>query len=239
MTIVVAAFVVVAVIGGLVLAQRHQNRRLAGERRRMIEPILAMLELPRVDERSGGYPVVSGSFVGRTVEIELHADAISVRKLPTLWLFVSAARSGRRDGVMSLMRRRRNTEYWSPFDDLAVAVPVPDGFPDDAVAAASDPGSAALVDSITGLAPWLRRDASKEVLVRPRSVRLCELVGEGQRGAYLIYRQSSFDGLHLDAGAVRATIAASVALAGHLDSLAPLPPVTAASVGSVEAKSTP
>lgn len=207
--------------GIAVLAAIHfwRSRRVAEERNRYVAPLARVLESMVLTLRPMDYPTVRGRFRGTPVTIEPHLDAMQVRKLPSLWLFVTVERRLRADGTLSLMMRPRSAEYWSPFNDLTEIIEPSSAFPDHANIRASNARAARLAPVLIEHAGFLADPKAKEILITPQGVRLVWLAEEAERATYMVTRQASLSGRPIDAAAVVALIERALQIADAVDGL--------------------
>lgn len=207
--------VLLIVAGIAVLAAIHlwRSRRVAEERNRYVAPLTGTIEDMTLDLRSMDYPIVHGRYRGTPVAIEPHLDAMQVRKLPTLWLFVTVERPLRTGGTLSLMMRPRSAEYWSPFNDLDEIIEPSSGFPDHTNIRASNARAAGLASVLPDHRDFLADPKAKEILITPKGVRLVWLAEEAERATYMVTRQASLSGAPIPVAAVVALIERALQIA--------------------------
>ncbi|MFD1883423.1 hypothetical protein [Paracoccus pacificus] len=182
---------VVLVVAGIALAHaaRAFGRGLARRRhgrRIMLDGVAGDLADPRRLIAADGWPRISGRWRGAVFDLQLHPDALEVRKLPSLWLEVALIRQAARPRL-TISRRRIG-----PARDLPLPVETPGAFPEDARISTDDP-AARLPDpqplnaAFAGLGDRLR-----EVELTPSGIRLTWLLAEADRGRYLLGRDAEF-----------------------------------------------
>ena len=133
MNILVAALAFLGLVAALYWWSSEAAARAKAERRAAIEPILPLIADAVFEANAADYPKVRGYYEGRPVLVAPHLDIVGLRKLPVLWLMVAFPGRYHVEGGLAVMMRPKNTEYWSPFDQLDVELPRPPGFPEHAV----------------------------------------------------------------------------------------------------------
>lgn len=165
--------------------------RARAARAAMLDACGALIEAPVLGRDGSGYPTLDGRFGGVPVAVRLMAEAVAFRRLPQLWLSVSVHAPTGQGATLDLLRRASGIEFYAP-SDLPVRPPVPEGWPAD-VSLAGSRGAPALLDrAAPALAGLLADPRIKEVLIAPRGVRIVTQLCEGERGAYLLLRESRF-----------------------------------------------
>ena len=216
MTNSIAALAILVFIAALFWWSREGAERAKAERRTAIAPILPLITNATFEENAADYPKVRGLYEGRPVLVSPHMDSIGVRKLPVLWLMVTFPGhydvDGSGGGALAVMMRPRNIEYWSPFEQLDVALPRPESFPEHAVVRANSEASARAAVLLVPLAGFLSNPNAKEVLVTSKAVRLTVRAAEANRGNYLIMRGATFGDFRLDPSVVEPLLKSTLGL---------------------------
>lgn len=202
----------------LALLYRRDQRRAAAHRRRAFENCRGLLGEAELVQEDGDYPRLEGRYRGLRVELRLVADNINLRKLPVLWLLVSVRCPLAVTGVLDVILRPQNTEYFSPAHRLPDRLPTPAHWPGQAVLKGREP--AAMRSIAARLEPHLahfgHEDAFKELLVGPGGLRLGWMADQAERGAYLAMRQAAFRQDVLDRHMVETALRRAVAIAEDL-----------------------
>jgi hypothetical protein len=190
----VLAFVLAASVGllALVWSYRDASRSWLATRQAKVAEIEHVLDLSNLEHRAVDFPVVTGRWQGMDARIELHTDAIVMRKLPALWLLVTLKTPLNIDGAIAVMKRPLNTEYWSPFDRLPDQLTRPDHWPEHTNIRCQGVDGPMLISVIEKHLDFLAEAKGKEILITPQGVRLAWLAEEGDRSSYLIGRQVAF-----------------------------------------------
>jgi hypothetical protein len=189
--IAIGAFCVVAVV---VLAQiyRRDRAKLRSLRGAFCAPAYPLFESYRVTQDSVDFPELRGRYRGHDFQIDALVDMVTFRKLPSLWLRVSLLAPVPYRGMLDIMVRAQNVEFYSPANDLPHAIEPPAGWPSGAIVKTDDPDAmppAAVVD------PHIRffdAPKAKEILVTPKGVRLVYQIDQGTRAEYLVLRSANF-----------------------------------------------
>ena len=190
-----------------------EQRRVGRERGRLLDGCLGLLDAPALTRDGLDYPVLRGRRDGLRVELRPLADNAAPRKLPSLWLQVTVVAPTGAPGAIDALLRPLGTEHWSPHADLPLDVATPPDLPAPARVRADEGGLALLpLLRAPAAAGFLHRAAAKEVLVTPRGVRLVVQLAEGERGAYLLFRDSRFAVGELPAAEVAALLDQAAAL---------------------------
>lgn len=209
---------VAAGVAGLGTLYVKDNRREKSRRALSFEGCRGYLENERVTLEDTGYPKVTGRYHGTEVEIRLAVDTIQLRKLPVLWLMVTVQRSVPVAGVVDIMTRATNSEIFSPHNDLPVALPLPQGWPNEINIRTDDPQAAGpVLDKVADhVQAFVADNRGKEMLITPRGVRLVHRLCESDRGHYLMTRLPRFDGDQVPFETVEPLIQQAIAVAESL-----------------------
>jgi hypothetical protein len=215
MTPALAALIAAGLLGLGLLRRRHRAA-LKAARRRLFDQVLPLLDSYRVTQHSIAHPVLEGRFRGHRIRLEPVVDQLTFRKLPSLWLLVTVFGRVPYRGSFDLLMRAQNTEFWSPAASFDHAVALPAGWPPEASLRSDDPAAMPPQHLLDRHVRLCGDPAIKELLVTPRGVRLVYLLGQGERGTYLVLRQARFPETPLPADLARALLEAALALLGDL-----------------------
>ena len=188
MVVLVALFVLLAA-GGAML---WRGRAAAARRAAMLRPCLGLLAEPAEGRDGAGFPTVDGRFKGLAGAIRMILEVVDLRRLPQLWLSVSVHAPTGQPATLDVLRRVAGAEFYAPADDLPRRLPAPEGLPGDAYLRGTRGAERLLTRLAPHLAQLLTDARVKEVLVTPRGVRIVSQLCEGERGAYLLLRESRF-----------------------------------------------
>ncbi|MFO0754546.1 MAG: hypothetical protein U0411_14630 [Thermodesulfovibrionales bacterium] len=187
-----AVLVIMAAV--LVLLHRHGRQEVRRKRGAMFDACIGLFESCRLSRDGIYFPVLEGRYRGYAVRIELIADHIAVRKLPSLWLIVTLRGRVRWGGVLDFLVRPLNVEFFSPAALLDCRLPVPPGWPQDAWLRSDRPEAMPPLESVEPHIRFFEDPKAKELLVTPRGIRLVYQAKEGVRAYYTVLRQVEFAG---------------------------------------------
>ena len=151
--------------------------------------------------------MLTGRLDGRPVTARVVVDAVTLRKLPALWVEVVVHRALAAGGTLNVLRRPTGTEFFSPDGGLPHELAPPPGVPRPVRVACASPDRA---PSTTVLAPataLLADPATKEVGVGRHGLRVVLLVAEGDQTSYRTARRAVFDRARVDPDAVARAVA--------------------------------
>ena len=212
-----AAAIAIASVGivGLGAAFLRDQRQEKSRRHDLLAGCRGALDGEVLQHDHAGYPSLLGSYAGHRAELRLVVDMIQLRKLPVLWLQATLHRPVAIGGVLSLMKRASNTEFFSPHGELDHHMRPPPGYPPELSLKASDMGGAE--DWAARLADpaleFFAEDRAKELLLTPKGVRLTWRVAETERGHYLTTRLARFERAEIDRAGAQALLARAADLA--------------------------
>lgn len=172
---------------------------------------------PRQTLTETGFPRLSGQFQGHSFDLQAIPDALSYRKLPTLWLMVTLTEPMPLKAETRIMARASGLEAFSTFASLPVEVTLPPDFPPHCTLRTQD---AAALPPVPVLAPIARLMADpkvKEVVLSPKGLRIVYLAEEGARSAYLIHRDAEFGQSRLSLSLARHLMETTLSLAEDLN----------------------
>lgn len=113
----------------LIWLYRRDQARGKAVRLNALEPCRGLFSDTIWTVDQAGFPVLRGHYRGHEVCLELLVEAVSVRKLPQLLLKVTLAAPVATRGVLDIMQRPLNVEFYSPANELPHALPRPPGWP--------------------------------------------------------------------------------------------------------------
>jgi hypothetical protein len=189
------------VVAGLVAAaalwriQLVHIRRVRRERQQLLDGVQHVLDGARVRRDGLGYPLLTGSYRGHPVRIELLVDTLALRKLPVLWLVVTQQRQLALGSPVDVLARPSGTEFFSPNAAFVHELAPPEGFP--AHVRAASPGPDPAEATLERLAPLVCDERTKEVLATNAGVRVVRLLAEGAQGPYRSTRRADFGAVRI------------------------------------------
>lgn len=176
----------------LIVMHRRTHARIKAERASLFEPALPLFERYRVEQDGVNFPVLSGRYRGYEVRLEPVVDHMALRKLPSLWLLATVKADLPQAGLLDLLARPLNTEFFSPANELAHRVRAPAGFPPEVQARTDRPDASPPEDVVAAQADLFEDRRMKELVIAPRGVRLVYQLAEGERPYYMVLRQVEF-----------------------------------------------
>lgn len=179
----------------------------------MLRPCATLLAEPVHGRDRTGYGTLSGRFAGSSVAVRLIPEAVAFRRLPQLWLSVSVHRPTRFGGTIDVLRRAAGVEFYASAADLPERYGVPDTWPGETLVRGSRAAGPLLARAAPHIAGILAEPRVKEVLLTPRGTRIVSQLCEGERGAYLLLRESRFPIAAVDPEMLSALLARAADLA--------------------------
>jgi hypothetical protein len=211
----IAALLLALVVLPLILA--HDSARDKRRRGDWFAPVLPLLEAYRVTQDGKGWPVLTGRYRGRDVRLEPVLDDMAWRKLPSLWLKATLLSPNPSRGTLGFLVRARGGEFYSPTAELQHRLPLPSGWPVDAMLCTDDPATAPLELDMSAFDD----PRMKELVITPKGVRLVYQAAQGNRADYLVLRQARFAERHADPALVRALLDHVLDIAASADAGTP------------------
>jgi hypothetical protein len=207
--------------------QRRDRQKVQAQRASLFDACAPLFSECHLGQQGVGYPRLEGCYRGRRFQLELIYEALTFRKLPVLWLSVTLMEPTRSQGVVDLMVRPQNTEYFSPFWDLPVSFDLPEEAPAHALLRGDDPAALPPWPILQPHLDFFVDEYAKELLVTPRGVRLVRLAAQAERSRYQILRHGHFEQPALSADAVQPLLERLLALHSSLATAAPGTPISA------------
>jgi hypothetical protein len=201
------------ILGAAGYALHRRSLAAAAERAWMLQPCAGLLAEPVHGRDRTGYGRLAGRFQGVPVEIRIIPEALVFRRLPQLWLSVSVHRATGFAGTLDILRRVAGAEFYAPAADLPARYPVPPGWPGETLVRGSRRAGELLLRAGAPIATILAEPRVKEVLLTPRGVRIVSQLCEGERGAYLLLRETRFPITQVDPERLQPLLAQAADLA--------------------------
>ena len=190
-----ALAIAVLAIATLFFIYRRDYGRIVAKRGRAFSRCLSLLDQSSIVQDGPDYPQLRGVRNGLPVKLALIPDHATFRKLPVLWLSVTVEVPLTLTGVLDLMMRPQNTEFFSPHGELSRTLSTPKGWPDAAIVRCEDLQSPrSLTDKLTPHVRFFSEDPkAKELLVSPRGARIVYMADQAQWSHYLVLRHPMFE----------------------------------------------
>lgn len=178
----------------------RQHRRQKIKRRMLLDGCLPLFDTHDLTQGGDGFPRLKGTCAGRTIDVRLISDGMTIRRLPQLWLQVTEL--ARLDSVsgFSVLVRPSGYEFFSLTSRFHHVIKVPPQFPREVIIRGEDAVSVASFNALEKpIGDILDDPRVKEIAVTPRGLRIIRQTDEGRRGEYLLLRQATFDGTAVSA----------------------------------------
>jgi len=185
----------------LALLARHERRLVKARRGAILDPVLGQFRDAEQKFDGAGIPSLDGYYGGQHLHIELIPDTMTIRRLPQLWVSVTALQPiGRAAGAgLAILVRPSGSDYYSLTERMHHRLDLPVGFPWECLLRGEGEAAQATLAAIAPVAADVLADPKvKEIAVTSRGVRLIYQLAEGKRGHHLLLRQSDFEGASLE-----------------------------------------
>jgi hypothetical protein len=160
----------------------------------LLADCLDVLERGKIKLMADGWGALHGLLGGRAASITPFCETLAYRRLPRLWLAVTVRFDLPSCGVLDVVRRSTNVEFYSPAIDLPKQFEVPVQWPQDTLIKGDGAQAARTLALLAEPLAELFADVRvKEVLIARRGVRIVYQARQGFHDAYLLLRQSRFD----------------------------------------------
>jgi hypothetical protein len=163
-------------------------------RRGLLDDCARLFDRYALTHGDDSFPRLSGRSGVHNVDVRLISDTMTIRRLPQLWLQVTAL--DRLEGVsgLAVLVRPSGYEFYSLTSGFHHVIELPDYFPRELIVRGKDPQSARLFEKLAPvMADILSDPRIKEIAVTAQGMRIIRQAGEGRRGDYLLLRQAVFD----------------------------------------------
>ncbi len=214
----------VALVGVVASATlyRRDRRHLKERRGEFFDQCLDLFQNCRVTQEGPLFPRLSGYYRDHEVRLEPLIDNMAWRKVPVLYLKVTVLQPNSYRGILDLLIRPGGVEVYSPSNDLNYHLPLPEGWPEQALLATDHPTLIPPLDLITPHIGVFDDVHMKELVVTSRGVRLVRMIWQARRVYYAVLREVRFDEVHLDPVIARTLLDTTVAIADALSNSRPV-----------------
>ncbi|WP_425450236.1 hypothetical protein [Virgifigura deserti] len=194
------------------LMHRRHRATIKQTRTRFFDACLPLFDSYRVTQDDIDFPVLAGHYRGYRVRLEPIVDHVAVRKLPSLWLLVTVHGEVPYKGIVDLLARPLNTEFFSPSAGLDTAIEIPPGWPPHASLRTNAPEQMPPMHLLTPHIAIFDDPKTKELLVTPRGVRIVYQANQATRAHYLVLRQAEFKDVAVPAALVQRLLDQAIAV---------------------------
>lgn len=183
-------------LAGLLLKGARDYRRAAQALQTRRATYFAALHPRLTRAEPSGFARAALTWKGHSFDLQALPDALSMRKLPCLWLMVTLTEPQPIAAETRIMARASGLEPFSTWEHLPFEPALPPDFP-DCTLRSSAPLPLAQA-SLSRLAPLFADPRVKELTLSPKGLRLVILAEEAPRNAYLIFREAELPQRPLD-----------------------------------------
>ncbi|MGL4396315.1 MAG: hypothetical protein ACRCS9_07245, partial [Hyphomicrobium sp.] len=178
----------------LALMARHDRLVAREKRRRIFADVLDRFDDGQISFDGSGLAELKGRAGGLDLHLTLIPDTMTIRRLPQLWLSVTALRPMSIAGAgVAILVRPSGADFYSLTERMDVRFDPPPALPWEVLVRGESNAAKTTLDAITPVAARLLADPKiKEVAVTSRGARLIWQLAEGRRGQHLLLRQADF-----------------------------------------------
>lgn len=202
------AFIFVAIIAGpLAWLAIRDHKKLRTSRISLLDDCLPLFDRPELTHGGDSFPAIRGTVANRRVDVRLISDTMTIRRLPQLWLQVTALDRLPDIAGVAVLVRPSGYEFYSLTAGFEHVMDTPPSFPREVLVRGENPRADFTLKKLTApMAAILSDPTVKEIAVTRQGLRIIRQAGEGRRGEYLLLRQAVFDGAAVSAAALQSTL---------------------------------
>lgn len=187
----------------------RDHRTQQARRRGLLDDCISLFDRYALTHGGDGFPRLAGRTGGRNVDVRLVCDTMTMRRLPQLWLQVTALEPLAGVSGFAVLVRPSGYEFYSLTVGFHHVIEPPSYLPRELIVRGRDAAAAALFARLApALAPILADPRVKEIAVTREGLRLIRQADEGRRGEYLLLRQAVFDDAAVSAARLEEVLAA-------------------------------
>lgn len=178
----------------------HRERQtIRSSRRLILDPVVSLFDNPHVTADGAGIPKLEGRYCGLDLKLDLIPDTMTIKRLPQLWLSVTAIQPMPiADAGIAILIRPSGADFYSLTEKMSERFDPPPSLPWEILVRGETASSAATLAAITPDAARILADPKvKEIAATKRGVRIVTQIAEGKRGQHLLLRQCDFEGAEL------------------------------------------
>jgi hypothetical protein len=208
----------VALVGVALLVMLYQRdrRHLRAQRAKFFDLCLNLFQAYRITQDGPVYPLLSGRYRDRQVRLAPLTDNMAWRKVPVLWLKVTVLQPNSYQGILDFLVRPGGVEVYSPSDELHHHLPLPEGWPEQALLCTDDPSAIPPLELITPHMGVFADVYMKELVITSRGVRLMRMIWQAKRLQYMVLREVSFEEIYLDSAIAKTLLDSAIDIADAL-----------------------
>ena len=185
---------VVASLALLSFVWYRDRVQTARRRARMFHLCLPLFVEAEVTERRGDFPMLAGLFHSQRFTLEAFPDTLGYRKIPSLWMQVTLTATLPINGTVDILARPQNIEFFSPSNELHVALPAPTSWPQPILFRANTENHGLDIRRIeTNVAKLFTDNRIKELLITERGLRVIYQLAQAEKSRYFVFRMAEFE----------------------------------------------
>lgn len=186
-------------VTALAILARNERRLTKARRQIILDPVRGLFSDAKHSEDGAGLPAIEGNYGGRRLKLELIPDTMTIRRLPQLWLSVTALKPLEIAGGVAMLVRPSGADFYSLTAHMHTTFDPPRELPWETLVRGETAASGAVLAKLAGEAGRIMSDAKvKEIAATRRGLRIVYQLAEGKRGQHLLLRQSDFEGASLE-----------------------------------------
>ena len=207
MPIALALATGLAGVATIALMARRDGRVRRSQRKCLFDACRSVFETSRTGIGADGFPYLDGTLAGRLVRLRALPDTLTFKRLPQLWLSLTLRSALPIDGDIAVLARPTGAEFFAITQRLRLRLALPTLLSGELLARGSGTGAQEILDRLADPLDRLFADPRiKEVAVTRNGLRAVYQVDQGNRGDYLLLRQSVFARGRVDPGVVLAIL---------------------------------
>jgi hypothetical protein len=202
------AFIFVAIIAGpLAWLAIRDHRKLRASRMGLLDDCKRLFDRPDLTHGGDSFPSIRGIVGPNRVDVRLISDTMTIRRLPQLWLQVTAIERLPDVTGVAVLVRPSGYEFYSLTTGFNHIMDTPSEFPREVLVRGENPRAELTLQKLTQpMAAILSDPTVKEIAVTRQGLRIIRQAGEGRKGEYLLLRQAVFDEAAVTATALEDTL---------------------------------
>lgn len=183
----------------------HRDRiHTSSQRAGMLDLCLPLFDQAHITQRNGEFPLLTGNYRRETFTLQAFPDTLGYRKIPSLWMQVTLAATLPINGTIDILARAQNIEFFSPSNELDVALSAPASWPQPMQFRSNSENHGLDVKRIEALVAKLFADGRiKELLVTGRGLRVVYQLSQAEKSRYLVFRMADFEEISVNADFLR------------------------------------
>lgn len=187
-------------VSALALLARHERNVVRARRELMLDPVRGSFVGANFGTDGSGIPKIEGLYRGRHLRVDLIPDTMTIRRLPQLWVSVTALKPlAAHDAGVAVLVRPSGADFYSLTEHMGERLEPPHGFPWECLVRGQSPASRSTLGRVAAAVARTLADAKvKEVAITDRGARIVYQLAEGRRGQHLLLRQCDFDQARLE-----------------------------------------